>query len=161
MPLEICVTITQMPSPLFFPVARIVPHIDRHEASTLREILVSAGAQCRATGRWTQRPIVIARGAATVEREPGDWGAVRVGVPNTASATTAARMAALVLAYQLMDPVARESVKGLEWARVSPPPGRPRAAAALTNAERQRLSRSRKAAQAALRTDPAASDPNH
>lgn len=108
---------------------------------------VAAGAQCRASGPWTQRPIVIAPGSTTVEREPGDWGAVRVGVPNAASAATSARMAALVLAYQLMDPVARASVKGLDWARVRPPVGRPRSGIALTNAERQRLSRARKASE--------------
>jgi hypothetical protein len=133
--------------PLFFPTARLVAHIDRQEATPLREVLLVAGAQCRASGPWTQRPIVIAPGSTTVEREPGDWGAVRVGVPKAASAATAARMASLVLAYQLMDAVARESVKGLDWARVRPPVGRPRSGIASTNAERQRLSRARKAAE--------------
>ncbi len=137
-----------MATPLFFPTARLVPHIDRHQALTLREVLLAAGAQCRASGPWTQRPIVIAPGSTAVEREPGDWGAVRVGVPQAASAASAARMAALVLAYQLMDPVARESVRGLDWARVCPPVGRPRSGTAFTNAQRQRSSRARKRVQA-------------
>jgi len=133
-----------MSSPFFIPPARIVPSIDVSSAVPLSALLAAAGAECKASGAWTERQIVVDRGApGLLEREPGDWAAVRIGVVAKVSARSAARFAVLVLAYGIMDLVARQSIAGLPWARPTVPRGRPRASAPLSAAERQRRWRSR------------------
>ncbi len=132
-----------MSIPFFFPLPRVVPNINIDDAMTLRSLLESAGAQCRASGRWTERLIVLVHGESGIERAPGDWGAVRIGIPQADSALAAARYAAAAMAYALMDVVARESIKGLPWTKPSAPRGRPPKPGAQTNAARQRSFRLR------------------
>jgi hypothetical protein len=138
-------------SKAFFPPARIVASLDTRGAITLRELLERAGAPCRASGRWTERPVVLVPGSADIEREPGDWGAVRIGVPSRmapraaapATSRAMARHACLAMAYGLMDIVARESLRGLPWAKPAAPRGRPRSGTTMTNAQRQAAYRAR------------------
>lgn len=129
--------------PLFFPAARIVKSVDVTGSVKLSELLRRAGAPCRASGRWSERLVVIAPGESGIEREPGDWGAVRIGVPSDLGEVDAARFAASAMAYGLMDLVARESIRGAYWARPAAPRGRPPTGRALSNAERQRNFRAR------------------
>jgi hypothetical protein len=140
-----------MSTPIFYPTPRIVQRVDTSGAMTLRELLSLAGAPCRASGRWTERLVRIAPGIAGIEREPGDWGAVRIGVHAGLSTRDAARYAAAAMAYGLMDLVARESLRGQPWARPAPARGRPRTGTAMTNRERQRLYRARHASRSSAR----------
>jgi hypothetical protein len=131
-------------TPLFFPPARIVPYVERTgQVFTLRELLASAEAPCRASGRWTERQILLAVGDDEVLREPGEWGLVRIGIKERSTERDAARYALLVLAYSLMDIVARESIRGECWTKPSSPRGRPRTGTARSNAQRQQTLRSR------------------
>jgi len=86
---------------------------------------------------------VLVQGSADIEREAGDWGAVRIGVPSRVAPRAMARYACLAMAYGLMDIVARESVRGLPWTRPAAPRGRPRSGTAMTNAQRQAAHRAR------------------
>lgn len=135
-----------MALPLFFPTPRIVAHIDPQAARPLHDLLVQAGVPCRASGRWTERLVTVTAGEQLdIEREPGDWGGVRITVPAGLSARGAARLAVGALAYGLMDLVARESIRGQAWARPTLPRGRPRSGMALSGRERQRIHRARRA----------------
>jgi hypothetical protein len=134
-----------MSVPLFFPPPQILEHVSSAGARTLRSLLAEAGAPCRASGPFTERPIrVIAGEPGLLQKEPGDWTVVVVGVPSGLSERDAARHAAAVLAYGLMDVVARESLRGLPWAKPAPPRGRPRRGEAVSNRERQRAHRQRR-----------------
>lgn len=135
-----------MSTPLFFPTPRIVKDVDVTLAITLREVLARAGIPCRASGRWTERLVVIDPAFDGIEREAGDWGAVRIGAPAELGQRDQARHAIAALAYGLMDVVARESIRGQAWARPSRPRGRPASGAALSAAKRQRRHRARKTA---------------
>ena len=103
-------------------------------------------------GAWTQRPVVLADGgeAPWIKAEPGDWGLVEIGVPaKRASPMARAQWALGALAYVLFDGVARASISGAAWAKAEMPRGAsPAAKRPLTNAERQRRLRAKKAAQA-------------
>jgi hypothetical protein len=133
-----------MSTPLFFPVPRVVAGVDATGAVPLRVWLERAGAPCRATGRWTERPVQVATGALGITKAPGDWTAVCVSVPPGLSAVAVARLVVAAMAYAVMDPVARESVRGQPWARPAPPRGRPRLAQPRTGAQRQRAYRARR-----------------
>ncbi|MFN3566675.1 MAG: hypothetical protein ACK4V1_11910 [Burkholderiaceae bacterium] len=130
---------------LFLPLPRFVPALSRARALTLREVCERAGVPCRASGAWTQRPIrILARGnGLSVVAEPGSWGAVQIEVPRGTSERTAARLALGILAYGLLDRVARESIRGAPWAKPPAPRGRPRTGTALNVRERQRRLRAR------------------
>jgi hypothetical protein len=133
-----------MALPLFFPVPKFVPTVSRAHALTLRQVCERAGVACRASGAWTLRPISIVAGdSISVTAEPGSWGAVQIEVPRGTSQQAAARLALGVLAYALMDGVARESIRGAAWAKPAPPRGRPRAGKALNIRERQRRHQAR------------------
>jgi hypothetical protein len=137
-----------MATPLFFSPPRLVERVDARAARSLRELLAVAGAPCRASGRWTERRVRIVPGAAgVIEKEPGDWSPVRIGVPAGLSARDAARYAVAAMAYGLMDLVARESIRGQPWARPAPPRGRPATGTAMSNRERQRTYRARRRAE--------------
>jgi hypothetical protein len=136
--------------PLFMPPPRIVPTLRLRQTTTIAELCEAAGVACRASGAWTQREVALeCTAAAAVEAEPGSWGRVRVGVPSTHARTARerARFGLAVLAYALMDPVARESIRGCEWARPGqlgrPPTG------ALSNRQRQAAFRVRQRARTA------------
>jgi hypothetical protein len=136
--------------PLFMPPKRIVPTLRLRGATTIAELCEAAGVACRASGAWTQREIALERAdEPAVEVEPGSWGRVRVGVPpaHARTARERARFALAVLAYALMDTVARESIRGCEWARPGQR-GRP-ATGGLSNRQRQAAFRARKRARAA------------
>ena len=99
---------------------------------------------CRASGRWAERRVAIDRGPElAIVTEPGDAGLVRVRVPASLTPRQAARWALSALAYGLMDLVARESIRGADWAKPAPPRGRPATGTASSNRERQRAHRRR------------------
>lgn len=138
-----------MTLPLFFPTVQYVKTIDRAAAIPLEKLCEQAGEQCQAFGAWTQRPIVLCTLAAGeppwVHAEPGDWGAVEVGVPERGSDMLRAQWALGALAFVLFDGVARATVLGKKWAQIERPRGRePRARLAMTNSERQKGFRERK-----------------
>lgn len=136
-----------MSIPLFYPPARFVARLELKRPIALRRLCELAGVQCRASGDWIDRQVeVVVRPGQpmTIEAEPGYKGAVRVSVPDLREhAQHSYRVALGALAYGLMDGVARESIRGADWARPAPPRGRPRSGTAQTSAERQRRHRSR------------------
>lgn len=110
---------------------------------TLRQLCMAADVPCRATGAFTQRRVFVAPGRhleVTAEASPKT--AVLIRMPYQMRAEQA-RQALGVLAYQLMDPVARESIRGAAWAKFAPKRGRPRTGKARNNRERQRRHQSR------------------
>jgi hypothetical protein len=128
-----------MKIPLFFPTTIFVPSLNKDDAIPLWRLCTLAGVPCRATGVWINRRVAIDYGADfAVLAEPGDWGVVRVRVPEKTESQFAARWAMAALAYGLMDGVARESIKGAVWARPALPPGRSSKGVAMNNRERQR-----------------------
>ena len=133
-----------MSTPLFFSAPRIVAHIDTRGAHSLRELLAEAGAPCLASGPWTERLVrIVPSGQRRIDKEPGDWTPVCVHVTAGLSGRDAARFAAAAMAYGLMDLVARQSIRGQQWAKPARPRGRPPTGAARSNRERQRAYRSR------------------
>lgn len=81
-----------------------------------------------------------------IEAEPGYAGAVMITCPPGMSERSRARLLLVTMAYGLFDPVARESVRGVDWSRKIGVRGRPKKVGAKTNAQRQRLWRQRKLA---------------
>ena len=143
-----------MTLPVFFPHPRYVKSLPRDGALPLADVCALAGVPCAALGAWTQRPIlmtVLADGDAQdgaqpwIQLEPGDWGAVALGIPaKRATPAARAQWALGALAYVLFDGVARVSIAGAAWARAEAPRGAvPAAQRPLTNAERQRRLRRR------------------
>jgi hypothetical protein len=129
--------------PLYFPTPRVVERLDGRGARPLHEWLARAGLPCRASGAWIDRPVRVVPGQSGIEREPGDWGRVRIGVPAGLSARDEARWAIAAMAYGLVDLVARESIRGQPWARPAAARGRPPSGTAKSNRERQRAYRAR------------------
>lgn len=130
--------------PLFLPPVHLVADLRLERAFTLESLCAAAGVPCRASGAWTQREVgVVAAAEPVVEAQPGSWGRVKVGVPPAYSRhpRDAARFALAVMAYVLMDPVARASVRGITWARPGQR-GRP-VVGAQSNRDRQRVHRAR------------------
>lgn len=126
---------------LLYPPAEIVRSLSTAGSTSLRELCATAGVPCRASGAWTGRKVRLVRGSALrIRKEPGDEGAVEITLPAPAviGGRQAARMALGAMAYGLMDPVARESIRGAEWTRPAPPRGRPRTSVTISNRERQR-----------------------
>jgi hypothetical protein len=130
--------------PLFFPTARIVVELNLEKPVTLAELAADAGVQCRASGPWINRRVELVSGVDFIEREPSDWGGVRVGVPSECSPRDQARYALGVLAYGIMDVVARQIVAGQQWSRPSLPRGRKRTGKAMSPRQRQRKRRVQK-----------------
>jgi hypothetical protein len=137
-----------MSTALLYPPPEIVASLQAKGALSLRALCALAGVPCRASGAWTERKVRLVRGTGLrIRKEPGDEGMVEIALPDVAGvrSTTAARAALGVLAYGLMDLVARESVRHADWARPAPPRGRPKTGLALPNRERQRRFRERRA----------------
>jgi hypothetical protein len=134
-----------MSTPLFLPHPKVVAKIDASAAIPLRELIIATGAQCRASGTWTLRPILLKRGTPGINKEPGDWTPVEIYVDPELTELEAYRVAACLLAYSVLDTVARESIRGLEWTRPTLPRGRPYTGTAKTGAMRQSEFRKRKA----------------
>jgi hypothetical protein len=132
-----------MSMPLFFPPATYVPGLTLRAPISLRELCARAGVECRASGSWTERQIELVNAVTLkIAAAPGDWGEVRLELPRIGKLSQA-RLALAALAYGLHDLVAKESIRGAEWARVTPPRGRPKTGQALTNRERQRRYRAK------------------
>lgn len=130
--------------PLFLPPARLNADLRLEQAFTLESLCAAAGVPCRASGAWTRREVgVVSTAEPVIEAQPGSWGRVKVGVPPAYSGRPrdAARFALAVMAYVLMDPVARASVCGSAWARPGQR-GRP-VVGAQPNRDRQRAHRAR------------------
>jgi hypothetical protein len=133
-----------MSIPLFFPVVRYVPRLKLSaRATSLRAICDSAGVICKASGAWTERVIdVIPASQLQIAAEPGDWSPVQIST-SVAAGRDAARLALAALAYGLHDLVAKQSIAGAVWARISAPRGRIASGTALSVAARQRRFRAR------------------
>jgi len=135
-----------MSTPLFFPSPRYRRSLPTAGAVSVRELCALAGVPCRASGGWTERPVVVVRADAyAIEAQPGGWGAVRILVPRSLGRGEVHRHALAALAFGLMDPVARQSIRGQPWARPAMPRGRPATGTARSSRERQRTFRRRQA----------------
>lgn len=140
-----------MTLPLFFPHPEYVPSLPRRRMRTLFELCAVAGVACRASGAWTNRPVGVGFDPqfplGCIQAEP-QRGAVRISVPEgyAASELLMARYALGAMAFALFDLVSRESIRGAGWISIAPPRGRPAAARAMSNRERQRLFRQRRRA---------------
>lgn len=89
------------------------------------------------------RKLEIAAGKKTrIVAEPGDWGKLRVELAAAENSENdeqqRSRIALAALAYGLHDQVAKQSIRGENWAKVKAPVGRPRSGKALSNVVRQR-----------------------
>jgi len=114
-------------------------------ARSIKQLCEQAGITCKASGKWVARQVEIIPGAEPqVSAEPGDWGKVQITLPAKYSLKKRARLALAILAYRFHDLVAKQSIKDHDWARITPPPGRPRSKKALSNRERQRLFQARR-----------------
>lgn len=138
-----------MALPLRFPHVKYVPHLERNGAVTLEGLCLQAQTRCEAVGAWTQRTIILIDAGSRdpwIRAEPGDWGAVEIGVPTLGgSEVRRARWALGALAFStLFDQVARATVAGKEWARIEMPRGpAPQPRRPFTAAERQQRFRDR------------------
>jgi len=122
---------------------KYIPRLSRQDAIALDDLCVRAQVRCEAVGAWTKRPVMLVDAGAQdpwIRAEPGDWGAVEIGVPPLGSEIRMARWALGALAFSaLFDQVARATVAGKEWAKIERPRGPPpEARRPLTSAERQR-----------------------
>ena len=134
-----------MISPIFFPKAKYVPTLSTGGAVTLRQLCADAGIPCRASGAWCDRMVTYYEAdCMEIWAMPGPQGSVLMSLPKGMTKKENARMALLVMAYGLFDGVARESVRGVDWARKIKPAGRPKSCLAMSNKERQRAWRARK-----------------
>lgn len=132
-------------SPLFFPPATYRPQVplDPGRCQALHDLCRVAGIPCRASGGWIDRKVGWQEAALlTIQAQPGYMGDVLVGVPPRVvrrGEVEISRYLLQVLAYsELFDGVARESVRGVAWARHLAKPGRPPSATPRSNAQRQR-----------------------
>lgn len=127
-----------MSIPFFIPPVTYTPSLQLRSPMTIRELCQIAGISCKASGTWTERQVDLIHGK-TIEilAEPGDWGNVRITIPER-NKVEKARTALAILAYGIYDVVARESIKGNIFFRIGPPRGRPRTGQALSVKERQR-----------------------
>ena len=134
-----------MSTPLFFPIAAYVSRLSGSGYLSLRTWCEQAGIRCQATGPFAERPIRLRRGRVfSIVAEAAPSSRVEIEIPRGPSAQAAARLLIAALAYSLMDVVARQSIRGVAWARLSPGAGRPRTGRAKTNRERQRELRQRR-----------------
>ena len=134
--------------PAMFPPATIVVEAPRGKTHTVESLCHQAGIECRVTGPSASRVVYLHRaGHLEVHREPGNTGAVSVGLPGDLpeKPREAALLVLAVLAYVVFDYAARESVRGRPEMRVSLPRGRPRSPTTMTGAERQRRWREKQA----------------
>lgn len=116
-----------MSLPLFFPAVRYVKSLVRTNATTLEDLCAKAGVDCKASGPWTQRLVMVHSAGERqpwVHAEPGDWNAVEIGAPVSKDEVALARWALGALAFMLFDGVARASIAGEPWARIERPRGR-------------------------------------
>ena len=137
-----------MALPLRFPHVKYVPRLAGDGAIALEELCNRAEARCAAVGVWTKRPVIVVDAGVAdpwIRAEPGDWGAVEIGVPTMVSEIRRARWALGALAFSaLFDQVARATIAGKEWACIEKPRGpSPQPRRPLSTAERQQRFRSR------------------
>jgi hypothetical protein len=131
--------------PIVMPKATIVKRSRRSgKRHTVVSLCREAGVECRVTGPAANRTVYVDLSSEPyVEREPGPFGAVAVGVQGKSSREQAL-LALGYLAYVVFDYAARESLCGRPEAAMSLPVGRPRKARALSGAERQKRWRQRR-----------------
>ena len=134
------VMVTIMSTPLAFPAPRYVKRLKPPSGDcSLRRLCRVAGVNCRASGPWTQRVVWVVWGPVTqITAEASPRTGVEIHVAGKTTAVVRARYALAAMAYLLMDGVARESLRGVSWARPAPKPGRPKTGRALSVSERQR-----------------------
>jgi len=136
-------SITEM-LPIIMPKATIVKRCRRSgKKHTVASLCREAGLECRVTGPAASRRVYTELADHPyIEREPGPYGSVAVGVHGK-TGSAQALLALGFLAYEVFDYAARESLRGKEEAGLVMPPGRPRKARPLSVAERQRRWRER------------------
>ncbi len=128
-------------SSAFYPIPIYRHRLPRDGARPIRALCDAAGVPCRASGPWAERPVRLTRGeVAAIIVEPGGYGQIEIRLAPGVRQTPAdeARYALCALAYGLLDGVARATIAGQLWARLTAPRGRPVTGAALSTAERQR-----------------------
>lgn len=109
--------------PFFLPppayVARLGDAGEAHPDMTLRELCARAQTPCRASGAWALRKVrLTSRGKPGSSRVEPLNGPVEIVVPDGLDDRDAARYALCVLAYSVLDGVARASVARQPWARL-------------------------------------------
>lgn len=110
---------------------------------SLKDWCSLAEIPCRASGSWVERKICVKKAPLfKIFAEASPHTSVLIESPTTTKPQEQARLVLSVLAYSLMDPVARESIKGAKWNTISTR-GRKPTGKARTNGERQRAYRER------------------
>lgn len=133
-----------MSIPLYFPIPRYVARLASGSSyRPLRYWCEVAGVRCKASGAWVERPVQVLAGPVAIIAEASPGNRVAIRGPRNADRVSLARYALGALAYALMDGVARESIRGADWARPAARVGRPRTGRARNARERQRLFRAR------------------
>lgn len=132
-----------MSLPVFFPPAEISLALPEGQRTTLAALCHSAGIDCRVTGLSASRPLLVAQASAMrAVRGPGPLSEVWLGIP--AGKPARRSLVALgLLAFGVFDYGARECLRGLDVAKASAGPGRPRTGRAMSAAEKQRRYRER------------------
>lgn len=136
-----------MSLPEYWPKPQYISLLPHGETITLRELCQRAQVACKATGRWTLRPVTVTCGATNqgaVLVNPNTTG-VYIEVPEQwgGSPIKEARYALGVMAYGIFDLVAKESIKGTDWSKIAPLKGPKKSGLAMSNRERQRKFRQR------------------
>lgn len=134
-----------MTIPFFLPIPYYVKSLKLRSPMTLKALCDRAGVCCAATGAWTDRLVEITPSPLyRIIAEPGDWGSVRIELPKGIPLEQA-RRALAIMAYAMHDLVAKQSLHGVTWMEIRPPVGRPKSPNTMSNAERQRRFRAKKA----------------
>lgn len=117
--------------------------LDTSSFQTLNEWCEQAQIPCKASGGWTnQRLGLIDKASLCIEIDQS--GQIGIGgLKFGETPTTIARYVLCIAAYHLHNLVAKESVRGRSWAKVTAPKGRVPQARVKTNAERQRTFRAK------------------
>lgn len=125
------------------PPAYVRQIFDTASFQSLKEWCEQAHIPCKASGDWTnQRLGLIDKALLCIEIDSLG----QIGIGGLESGKTPTKIAQDVLciaAYHLHNLVAKESVRGYLWAKVTAPTGRVRQVRVKSNAERQRTFRAK------------------
>jgi hypothetical protein len=132
-----------MSIPFFLPIPSFHAKLPLADAIPLDELCVRAGVRCKASGAWTRRMVSFVPSSSLFVRAMPGANGIEIGTDQT-DPVWRARIALSILAYSMMDLVARESIRGAEWARIKAPVGRPASGRRpMSSTERQRRWRSK------------------
>ena len=128
-----------------FPAARISTDLPQGERLTVEALCERAAIPCRVSGPPARRWVRLGEGRLAAIRQPGAYGEVWLAVPKAVTPRRRALLALGLMAYSVFDYTARECLYGRPEADYSRGPGRPATGSPLTNAERQRRFREKRA----------------